>query len=107
MSNQLLASKVVVVEEEPRLRNITALPTAILGAIGITERGPVGQPALVTSFEDFVATFGCFTSNSDLALAASAFFENGGQVMWVVRTVHSGEPTHHTTKESQSATLRL
>src|SRR3979490_1276907 len=95
MSNQLLASKVVVVEEEPRLRHITALPTRTLGGIGITERGPVGQPALVTSFEDFVATFGCFTSNSALALAASAFFENAGQVSGVSRTRPLRDPARH------------
>jgi phage tail sheath protein FI len=107
MSNQLLASKVVILEEEPRLRNIATLPTAIVGAVGITERGPVGQAVLVTSFEEFVATFGGFTLNSDLALAASAFFENGGQVMWAVRTVHFGNTTDAATKASKAATLRI
>ena len=67
MSNQLLASKVVIVEEEPRLRNIPSLPTAVVGAVGVTERGPVGQAVLVTSFEEFVGTFGGFTPNSGLA----------------------------------------
>jgi phage tail sheath protein FI len=107
MSAELLASKVVILEEEPRIRNITALPTAIVGAVGITERGPVGQPVLVTSFEELVATFGGFTANSDLALAASAFFENGGQVMWVVRTVHFANTTDLATKTSKAATLTL
>ena len=107
MSAQLLASKVVILEEEPRIRNITSLPTAIVGAVGITERGPVGQPVLVTSFEELVATFGGFTANSDLALAASAYFENGGQVMWVVRTVHFGNTTDLATKTSKAATLTL
>jgi phage tail sheath protein FI len=107
MSNELLASKVVIVEEEPRLRNIPSLPTAIAAAVGITERGPVGQAVLVTSFEEYVDTFGGFTPNSDLALAASGFFENGGQVMWIVRTVHYGSPLDGATKTSKAATLRL
>src|SRR5215813_11931945 len=107
MSNELLASKVVIVEEEPRLRNISSLPTAIAGAVGITERGPVGQAVLVTSFEEYVDTFGGFTANSDLALAVSGFFENGGQVMWIVRTVHYGSPLDGATKTSKVATLRL
>src|SRR5215468_1036697 len=107
MSNQLLASKVIIVEEEPRIRNIPSLPTAIVGAVGISERGPVGQAVLVTSFEEYVDTFGGFTPNSDLALAVSAFFENGGQVMWIVRTVHYTSLLDSTTKTSKAATLRL
>ncbi len=107
MGAQLLASKVVIVEEEPRIRNVPALPTAVVGAVGITERGPVGQAVLVTSFEEFVETFGGFTPNSDLALAASAFFENGGQTLWVVRTVHYTDPTDATSKTSKTATHTL
>ncbi len=107
MSNQLLASKVVIVEEEPRIPSVPALPTSIVGAVGITERGPVGQAVLVTSFEEFDDTFGGFTPNSDLALAANAFFENGGQTMWVVRTVHYTDPTNALTKTSTAATLTL
>ena len=107
MGNQLLASKVVIVEEEPRIRNVPALPTAVVGAVGITERGPVGQAVLVTSFEEFVDTFGGFTANSDLSLAASAFFENGGQTLWVVRTVHYTDPTAATTKTSAAAAFTL
>jgi hypothetical protein len=107
MSNDLLASKIVILEEEPRIRNIPALPTAIVGAVGICERGPVGQAVLVTSFEEYVDTFGGFTPNADLALAVSAFFENGGQVMWIVRTVHYTSLLDATTKTSKTATLRL
>jgi uncharacterized protein len=107
MSAQLLASKVVIVEEEPRIRNIPTLPTAIVGAVGVTERGPVGRAVLVTSFEEFATMFGGFTPNSDLALAVSGYFENGGQVMWVVRTVHYGAVTDAATKASKPASLKL
>jgi uncharacterized protein len=107
MSNQLLASKIVIVEEEPRQRSIPSLPTAIAGAVGITERGPIGQPVLVTSFDEFVDTFGGFTPNSALSLAVSGFFDNGGQVMWIVRTVHYANIVDTATKTSKLATLRL
>ena len=107
MGSQLLASKVVIVEEEPRFRNVPALATAVLGAVGITERGPVGQPVVCNSFEEFVDTFGGFTPNSDLALAMNAFFANGGQTVWVVRTVHYTDVTDPTTKTSKAATLTL
>jgi Bacteriophage tail sheath protein len=107
MGSQLLASKIVIVEEEPRIRNVPALPTAVVGAVGVTERGPVDQAVLVTSFEEFVDTFGGYTANSDLALAASGFFENGGQTLWVVRTVHHTDPTSPATKTSAAATFTL
>ncbi len=103
MGNQLLASKVVIVEEEPRVRSVPALPTAVLGAVGITERGPVGKAVLCTSFEEFVETFGGYTPNSDLALAVQAYFENGGQILWVVRTVHLSDINAPATKTSASA----
>jgi phage tail sheath protein FI len=107
MGAQLLASKVVIVEEEPQVRSVPALATAVVGAVGVTERGPVGQATLVSNFEEYVQTFGGYTPNSDLALAASAFFENGGQTLWVVRAVHYGDATDGTTKTSTAATLTL
>lgn len=88
MSGLLLSSKVVVVEEEPTVRGIPSAPTSVAGAVGVTERGPIGKAVLCTSFEDFQATFGGFTPDSDLALAAMGFFENGGSQLWAVRTVH-------------------
>lgn len=91
MSAQLLSSKVVVVEEEPRVRGIPSVPTSVAGAVGLTERGPIGVPVLCSSLEEFEATFGGFTPDADLALAAMGFFENGGTQLWVVRTVHYGD----------------
>jgi phage tail sheath protein FI len=88
MAKELLSSKVVVVEEEPRVRGIPSVPTSVVGAVGITERGPIGQAVLVTSFEELETKFGGFTPDSDLVLAAMGFFENGGTELWVVRTVH-------------------
>jgi len=88
MSGQLLSSKVIVVEEEPAVRGIPSAPTSVGGAVGVTERGPIDSAVLCTSFEEFQQRFGGFTPDSDLALAAMGFFENGGSQLWVVRTVH-------------------
>jgi uncharacterized protein len=85
---ELLSSKVIVVEEEPKVRGIPSAPTSVAGAVCVTERGPIGKAALCTSFEGFQRRFGRFTLTSDLALAAMGFFENGGSQLWVVRTVH-------------------
>jgi hypothetical protein len=107
MGGQLLASKIVIVEEEPRIRSVPALPTAVVGAVGIAERGPVGVATLVTSFEEYVQIFGGFTPNSDLAVAAMGFFLNGGSIMWVVRTVHYTDITSAATRTSAKATVTL
>jgi len=88
VSGQLLSSKVIVVEEEPRVRGLTSAPTSVAGAVGLTERGPIGLAVLCNSFEEFQTRFGGFTRDSDMALAAMGFFENGGSQLWVVRTTH-------------------
>ncbi len=93
MSGQLLSSKVVVVEEEPKVRGVPSAPTSVAGAVGITERGPIAEAVLCTSFDDYDSRFGGFTADSDLALAAMGFFENGGSQLWVVRTVHFTDPS--------------
>jgi phage tail sheath protein FI len=88
MAGDLLSSKVVVVEEEPRVRGIPSVPTSIAAAVGIAERGPLSEPVLCSSFEEFRTRFGGFTPNADLPLAAMGFFENGGGQLWCVRVVH-------------------
>ncbi|WP_338869404.1 phage tail protein [Myxococcus stipitatus] len=106
MSRELLSSKVVVVEEEPRVRGIPSAPTSVAGAVGLAERGPIGKPVLCTSMEDYQATFGGFTPDSDLAIAAMGFFENGGSRLWVVRTVHyedTSNPESHTATRATAA----
>jgi len=107
MSGALLSSKIIVVEEEPRVRGIPALPTSIAGAVGVTERGPIGEATLCTSYEEFTRVFGGFTQNADLTLAAMGFFENGGTHLWVVRTVHYTDAKTPASKTSTAATGKL
>jgi phage tail sheath protein FI len=107
VSNELLASKVVVIEEAPQIRNIPSVATSVAGALGLAERGPLDQAVLVTSPEDYSAVFGGLIPGSDLAFAAQSFFDNGGSTLWVVRTVHHTDPTDSTTKTSKAATLTL
>lgn len=93
MSEDLGASKVIISEEAPRVRSIQAAPTAVTAMLGITERGPIGQPILCTSFDDYERVFGGFTRDADVPLGAAGFFETGGGVLWVVRTVHYTDST--------------
>lgn len=92
MSNQLLSSKVVIFEEEAKIRALPSLPTAIVGCVGITERGPIGVATLVTDFDSFVTIFGTHVANTDMAACVEAFFLNGGTQMYIVRTCHYADP---------------
>lgn len=107
MSNALLSSKVAILEEEPSIRPIDAVQTSIVAAIGITERGPIATPTMITGWDEFKATFGGYTADSDLALAAAGFFENGGQFLVVCRTVHYTDPSNPASKTSAKGTLNL
>lgn len=97
MSGLLQSSKVIIVEEEPRVRGIPSAPTSVAGAVGITERGPLGEAVLCSSFDEYQAKFGDFTADSDLALAAMGFYENGGSQLWVVRTAHYADAANPAT----------
>lgn len=87
-SNLLLASKIVVNEEPPQIRNIPGAPTAIAAFAGVTERGTLRVPTFVTSFEEYVEEFGGFITAGDLPLAIQAFFLNGGTAAWISRLSH-------------------
>ena len=110
MSKDLLASKVVVVEEEPRVRGIPSLSTSETGAVGVTERGPIGKAIRCTSFEEYSNRFGGFTPNSDLTLAAAGFQHrdcSAGIGLW---DGHSGRGRTDTAKQciiSWQASRRL
>ncbi len=104
---QLLASKVAVEEEAPRIRSIQALPTAVLAAVGITERGPVREQSTLTNFEEYVRLYGGFIANGDLTLAMQGFYQNGGTEAHISRTVHFTDILNPATKTSAAATLTL
>ena len=98
-STALLASKVVILEEEPNIPAITALPSAVLQVLGITERGPIADRTLVTSFDEYKKVYGGFTLTSEVAIAVYGFFAQGGSFAWVSRTVHftdASDPSTHT-----------
>ena len=99
----LLSSKVVVVEEEPRVRGIAASASSVAGMVGVTQSGPVAQAVCCTSLSEFEAVFGGLTKDSAVALAAMGFFENGGVQLWVVRTVHFEDVGRPETATSKAA----
>lgn len=85
----------VYVEEVPSgNKPIEGVSTSTAGVVGVTQRGPVDAPTLVTSFPAFTRLFGgyldhrLFTNDRDLLpYAVEGFFSNGGQRLYVTRVV--------------------
>lgn len=91
---EYLAPGVFVEEVSFRAKSIEGVGTSVAGIVGPTRTGPLrGKPEVVTSFARFTQVFGdaadlSFTGGAVLnhtAIAARAFFENGGKQLFVVR----------------------
>jgi phage tail sheath protein FI len=64
---------------------IAAAPTSVMAILGTTRKGPALTPTRVTSWADYVRTFGPATSRGVTAESVFGFFENGGPAAWVIR----------------------
>jgi hypothetical protein len=94
---------VYVEEVSFRSKSIEGVSTSTAGFVGAARSGPFnGVPELVTSFAEFERVFGSldqltFTgedaSHNYLAHGVRAFFENGGQRVYVSRIYQAGERT--------------
>src|SRR3954447_15396116 len=97
---EYLTPGVYVEETSFRSRSIEGVPTSTFGMAGLTQYGPVpylangakmvhrSGPVLVTSFTEYERAFGGLTIDDrpcQLALAARAFFANGGRRLYVAR----------------------
>jgi Bacteriophage tail sheath protein len=106
MSQQLLSSKIVVVEEPPNVRPVAGASLSDTACLCITERGPFG-PFLVQDPGAYKKLYGGFTPNSDGALAALQFFDNGGTNLWVSRVVHFTDASNPATKTSAAGSVLI
>ena len=107
MAKELLASKTIILEEEPRIRQIQGVPTNVLGMIGITERGPIAELKRVLSFEEWASYFGGDILNGEASHAVRGFFQNGGQVLDFVRTVHFTDASVVSSKHSDKGSYTI
>lgn len=87
---EFLRPDVYVQEVSSGEKPIQAVSTSTGAFIGVTARGEVGVPVLVTSWTDFINKFAKglntpFIKGSDLPNAVYGFFQNGGSRCYVVR----------------------
>lgn len=72
--------------EKPQARGpLAPQRTDVAGFVGLAERGPLHTPRRLSTWREFQQVFGGFLPYAHLAYAVRAFFENGGQICWVVR----------------------
>ena len=85
------APGVFVEEVDTGLKPIEGVSTSTAGMIGLTERGPVDVPILITSQGEFTRWFGERLSREEfpdrcyLPYAVEGFFTNGGKRLHVTR----------------------
>jgi uncharacterized protein len=83
----------VYIEEIPSgLKPIQGVGTSTAAFVGLAQRGPYGVAVPITSFAQFVKTFGSYIDGAYLAFAVRSFFSEGGTSCYVVRTCHYAVP---------------
>ena len=96
----------VYVEEVDRgSRPIEGAGTAVAAFVGVTERGPVNEPLLVTNWSQYTSSFGGFLNGTYTALSVYNFFQNGGGSCYVVRIGANGSGNGHGEVTGASAEL--
>ena len=105
--SQYNAPGVYILEESPTVRSISGVTTSVVLVVGVTERGPVRAPTLVTSFDEYTKIFGNDIVNGDVTHAMRAFFSYGGQQAYVSRVVHYTNPSNAATKTSSVGSTTL
>ena len=96
----------VYVEEVPSAqKSLSAAATAIAAFVGFTGKAPTDrldtdpdglQPRLVTSWTQFEQLYGGFAKGCVLPLAVYGYFQNGGNIAYIVRIPNSepaGQPS--------------
>jgi phage tail sheath protein FI len=91
---EYLAPGVYVEEVDTGSKPIEGVSTSTSGMVGITERGPVNEPTLVTGFADYTRRFGGFLDRREFTganwlfpHAIDGFFTNGGKRLYAVRVL--------------------
>jgi len=81
----------VYLEEIPSgAKPIEGVATSITAFVGPAARGPVGEPVLIHSLQDYESTYGEILDRSDvMGFAATAFYQNGGRDAYICRVAEA------------------
>lgn len=97
---EYLAPGVYIHEMPSANKAIQGASTSTAGMVGLTERGPVGIPTLITSVGQFKRVFGGLLPHAGVSQGAdglphaiNGFFANGGSRVYVVRALGANPVT--------------
>jgi hypothetical protein len=77
------------------------LRSDVAGFIGVTRRGPLGRTIRVEGWREYIREFGGLLKDAPATYAIRGYFDNGGEVAWVVR-LGRGLALESTPKDKQS-----
>jgi phage tail sheath protein FI len=86
---EFLSAGVYIQEVPSKQTTVAGVSTSNFASVGWLQRGPVNKATYVTGPTSFAEKFGGVWSKSDLPLAMTAFFSNGGSRGYIVRVVPS------------------
>src|SRR5690606_3047784 len=92
---EYLAPAVYVEEVDTGSKPIEGVSTSTCGMIGVTERGPVAVPILITSYGEYRRWFGdrlraaIYGEHRFLPHAVEGFFTNGGKRVYITRVLNT------------------
>ena len=92
----------VVVTETDLSYYVDTMLKGISCVIGITEKGPVGEPQLISSEMEYERIFGGDLKTSDFPMLAKRALSYGA-VLWISRAAHYTDITRKTTLTAKSA----
>jgi phage tail sheath protein FI len=100
---EYLSPSVYVEEVDTGSKPIEGVSTSTAGMVGVTERGPVNVPTLVTSYAEYQRVFGqtltpgFYAEHRYVPHAVEGFFTNGGKRVYVTRvTAGAATPAERT-----------
>jgi len=96
----------VIVTETDLSHYVDTMLKGISCVIGITEKGPIGKPQLISSEMQFERVFGGELKTSDFPLLAKRALSYGA-VLWVSRIAHYRDITDKTTLTAVKAAVNL
>lgn len=82
---EFLSPGIFIAEKKSQQQSINGVSTSNFATVGWTQKGIENKAILVGSLREFFRKFGTFWKNSDLPLAVTAFFQNGGARAYIVR----------------------
>lgn len=85
MATAYLTPGVYMEEVESGSKPIEGVGTAVAAFVGFAEKGPIGQPTLVTNWSQFQQNFGGFIEGGYLGTAVYGYFNNGGGLAYITR----------------------